>query len=292
MSNISKMKSSQLREVLPVVEECCRKLDIDFYIIGALAREIWFSGGGLLTGGTRDIDLALFVSDENQFDQLKGLLIEDQGFHKAKENAFVLFAPNGTQIDILPFGSLEVEDGVVVPSKGLTKIKVNGFKEVYLKSVTEVRVLEERTYKIATLSGIFLLKLVAFDDRPEQRAKDAGDCMTIIEHFFDLQSDLIWENHNDLFDSDRSLQQIGSRVIGREMRRPLLENTQLMGRVIAILENHIRLREQSQFVQLMAEMSEDNYYDEGESEGDFELTIEDCVSYLAEILSGIREVSK
>ncbi len=94
------------------------------------------------------------------------------------------------------------------------------------------------------------------------------------------------------FDSDRSLQQIGSRVIGREMRRPLLENTQLMGRVIAILENHIRLREQSQFVQLMAEMSEDNYYDEGESEGDFELTIEDCVSYLAEILSGIREVSK
>src|SRR5690606_14754234 len=72
MSNISKMKSSQLREVLPVVEECCRKLDIDFYIIGALAREIWFSGVGLLTGGTRDIDLALFVSDENQFDQLKG----------------------------------------------------------------------------------------------------------------------------------------------------------------------------------------------------------------------------
>ncbi len=281
------MNSSHLRDVLPVVEECCRDLAIDFYIIGALAREIWFSGRGLHTGGTRDVDLAIFVNNEHQFDQLKTLLVKDQGFYKAKENAFVLFAPNGLQIDILPFGSLEIEDGVAVASQGLTKAKINGFKEVYLKSVREVRVLDEKTFKIATLPGIFLLKLIAFDDRPEQRAKDAGDCMAIIEHFFDLQSDLIWENHNDLFGAERSLLLIGSRVIGREMQKPLSESTQLMNRVVEILERHINLREQSRFVELMARTQRSNFV---ENENDYYTTpIAHCVHYLSEILAGIQE---
>lgn len=288
MNNISKINLNQLRDVLPVVEECCRQLQIDFYVVGALAKEIWFAAEGIVTGGTKDVDFAIFVSDEYQFDQLKRVLIDDYGFRPARENSFVLFAPNGTQIDILPFGSLEVEDGVAVAGQGLTKIKVNGFKEVYLKSVREVRVLDERSYKIATLPGIILLKLIAFDDRPEQRAKDPRDCMTIIRHYFNLESDLIWDHHNDLFDHDRSLALIASRVIGREMRIPLLENTQLMNRVVGILERHISLRERSPFIEQMALMSEDSD-DDSDSDIDYAMTIEDYVNRLSEILTGIKE---
>lgn len=172
MNNISKVNSNQLRDVLSVVEQCCRQLQIDFYIVGALAKEIWFAAEGIVTGGTKDVDLASFVSDEHQFDQLKSALIDNHGFRQAKENSFALFAPNGTQIDILPFGSVEVEDGIAVKGQDLKKIKINGFKEVYSASLQDVKVLNEKSYKIATLPGIILLKLIAFDDRPEHRGKD------------------------------------------------------------------------------------------------------------------------
>ena len=282
MNNISKINSNQLREVLPVVDQCCRQLQIDFYIIGALAKEIWFAAEGIVTGGTKDVDFAIFVSDEHQFYQLKSALIDSHGFHQAKENSFVLFAPNKTQIDILPFGSLEVENGVTVAGQGLTKIKVNGFKEVYLESVQEVKLLDDKLYKIATLPGIVLLKLVAFDDRPEQRGKDPLDCMAIIENYFNLQSDLIWDHHNDLFDDDRPLVLFASRVIGREMRKPLLENAQLMNRVVGILERHISFRERSPFIAQIARMA-------GDSDHAGAMTIEDYVSCLSEILMGIKE---
>lgn len=128
------------------------------------------------------------------------------------------------QIDILPFGQLEVDDGVAVEGEGLNRIKVNGFKEVYLASVEYVYVLKDKQFKVATLPGIFLLKLIAFDDRPDQRPNDPEDCVQIIQNFFNLQSDIIYGHHNDLFgNDDQPLELISARVIGREMRNPWIK---------------------------------------------------------------------
>lgn len=126
------------------------------------------------------------------------------------------------QIDILPFGQLEVDDGVTVKGEGLNRIKVNGFKEVYLASVEHAYVLDDKQFKVATLPGIFLLKIIAFDDRPEQRPNDPEDCIRIVQKYIDLQEDFIFDNHNDLFSDDNlAREQISARVIGREMRKSL-----------------------------------------------------------------------
>ncbi len=286
MTNTSKISFNKgreegLPEVFNAVEECCNELSIEFYIIGALAKEIWFSKENIATGGTRDVDFAIFINEEEKFQQLKSLLIENHGFSSFSGNAFVLFAPNEIQIDIVPFGKLEVQDGVTVKGEGLNKIKVNGFKEVYLESVKEVKVLEDKVYKVATLPGILLLKIIAFDDRPEQREKDPADILSIIENYFSLQRELIYEFHSDLFgEDDKSLPLIASRVLGREIRKPLSENPKLRERVIAILEGHISLGEKSKFVEVMALATLNT--------NDYPL-IDECVIYLKEILTGINE---
>lgn len=273
---LSEIKNTTLPQVLLAVEESCKHLAIDFYIIGALARDIWFDKEGVKVAGTKDVDFAVFVTDQHQFEQLKERLIASHNFVASKTNAFVLFAPNKIQIDILPFGAIEVEGGVEVAGEGLKRIKVNGFREVYHASVQEVKVLEGKDYKVVTLPGIVLLKLISFDDRPDEREKDPIDILGIIEHFFDLQSDLIYEVHNDLFGNDNdSLQKISARVIGREMRTALQSNEKLKVRIVNILDRHVQTAEKGAFVARM--LSTGKY------------SVQEYLDFLTEIKNGIND---
>ena len=135
---------------------------------------------------------------------------------------YVLFSPNGHQVDILPFGAIEIDEKVQIKGTGLTSISVNGFSEVYNSGTAEVQLDTGHHFKVASLSSIVLLKLIAYDDRPEQRAKDGRDVGSIIEHYFELQAEHIYEHHADLFtetEKDIELQDIGATVIGREIKR-------------------------------------------------------------------------
>jgi predicted nucleotidyltransferase len=151
--NLDDIRDSRLRAVLLAVDQCCLDLGIDFYILGALARDVWFKKHGIAASGTKDIDFALFISQEDQYHQLKEKLIDEHGYVASIENA--LTAPNRIQIDILLFGALEIEDGVPVAANGPKRVKINGFKEVYLTSIEQVYILEDKQFKVATLPGTF-----------------------------------------------------------------------------------------------------------------------------------------
>ncbi|MCS6973974.1 MAG: nucleotidyl transferase AbiEii/AbiGii toxin family protein [Cyclobacteriaceae bacterium] len=279
MNNISNPFLNEFHDEFQVIEKCCKDLRIDFYVIGAIAKQIWFFREKISTSRTKDIDFAVFITNEEQFSELKTRLIEHYQFRDSKDNPFVLHSPNNKQIDILPFGQLEVEDGVIVPGKGLSKIKVNGLKEVYLESVVEVKIFEQNTLKIATLAGIFLLKLIAFDDRPEFRGKDLDDCVEIILHYFELEIELIYESHYDLFgyyypDQNKLL---GARVLGREISKPIAKNDDLTKRITEILQMHIDLGVKSEFISKMTQSGK--------------LDVKTCKNCLIEILNGIHDKS-
>ena len=273
--DLNNLGNSGLDEVLKTVEKACLSLNVDFYIIGALAKDIWFTFGDIAPGGTKDIDFAVFVNSEQQFLDLKDFLIHKFDYKDFKGNSFILFSPEKIQIDIIPFGAIEVEEGVTVKGEGLNHIKVNGFTEVFEKAVMEVRLLGENHYKVATLPGIVLLKLISYDDRPDQRSKDPVDIINIIRNYFSLQSDLIYDEHNDLFDEDVSLSDIAARVIGREIRKPLSDNEKLSNRVTAILNDHIIKGENSNFILNMIESSDK--------------TVDEYVHLLTMILKGIND---
>jgi predicted nucleotidyltransferase len=274
--SLNKIRQVELKPVFDALEEAFNRLSIDFYLIGAIARDIWYAKGNAVSTGTRDVDFAVFIANQEDYNLLKAYLVKQKNFVESKTNAFVFISPEGLVVDILPFGEIEIDDSVHITAEGLTSIRVNGFKEVFETGTERLELETGHAFEVATLPSIVLLKLISYDDRPEQRLKDPGDIASIIQNYFDLQSDNIYENHTDLFDNaDFTLQKAGARIIGREIKTIIESNTVLKRRITDILKSHINQADESVFIRNMR--TDDN----------FVLSI--AVDWLNEMLKGITE---
>ncbi|MOA07530.1 hypothetical protein D3C78_1272330 [compost metagenome] len=191
------------------------------------------------------------IGSREEYDKVKEYLVTNEGFAESRENAFVLISPDGIQVDILPFGEIEDDGSVDITGTGMTSIRVDGMKEVYEAGTERVEFETGNIFKVATLPAIALLKFIAYDDRPEQRQKDVSDISNLLKHFFALNSELIFNNHYDLFGEGYELENIGAIVIGREMRKIANHNGGLVGRLESILTKHIDSHERSSFIKLM-----------------------------------------
>ncbi|UKJ07283.1 nucleotidyl transferase AbiEii/AbiGii toxin family protein [Solitalea lacus] len=247
------MRHNELKHIFDILEKAFESLGIDYYLIGALARQVWYEKADVNFRTTKDVDYAALIGSHEEYDRVKEYLITNEGFTEHRGNAFVLISPDGIQVDILPFGEIENGGSVDIRGTGMTSIRVDGMKEVY-KAGTEIVEFETgNVFKVATLPSIALLKFIAYDDRPEQRQKDVLDITNLLKHFFNLNSELIYNDHNDLFDEekDRSLENISAIVIGREMRKIATSNESLIKRLESIMNKHIELNEKSPFIRLM-----------------------------------------
>jgi predicted nucleotidyltransferase len=233
---LSSLNQDGLKEVIETLEVVFEAFKVDFYIIGALARDVWFSKEKIKSRATKDVGLAVFILKPGAYEEIKSTLIEKHNFKEVKTNAFALLTPYGYPVDLLPFGSVEIDEAVEIEGEGLTNVHVNGFKEIYQHGIAPILTEDGITFKIASLASIVLLKLIAYDDRPEIRTQDIKDVAIIINHYFHVESDLIYEKHNDLFENeDLELVDIAAIVIGREMKSILNTNEALKDRVLGIL---------------------------------------------------------
>jgi predicted nucleotidyltransferase len=163
------------------------------------------------------------------------------GYLDSRGNSFVMLTPRGTQVDILSFGGIEDNGGVQIEGQGLTNIRVEGMLEVFEAGTKPVTDATGREFQVASLSAIVLLKLVAYDDRPEQRLKDARDIANILENYFELQANQIYDYHSELFAVEETemnqlmLEDLAAVVIGREIKKIIQGNTPLLHRIQAIL---------------------------------------------------------
>ena len=162
--------NEDLKEVFDALEEAFVNTGIDYFLIGAQARDHWYQKGGKTSRQTRDVDIAVLVGSQEEYNQVRHYLEEHKSYQGTKDNSFVMITPGRIQVDILPFGEIEIDDAVVMAGEGLTSIKVNGFMEVYKTGTHSIELGEGRIFKVATLPAIILLKFVAYDDRPEKRS--------------------------------------------------------------------------------------------------------------------------
>lgn len=277
--NLNNLRQEGLKEILDTMEYVFQKEGVDFYyLIGAMARDIWSEQRNIITRHTRDIDFAVMISSVDQFEKVKQQLIQEYQFTSVTGNEFALQSPTGITIDLLPFGKIEVMDGVIVQGVGLQQIKVNGFKEIAESGIAEVQS-EEHSFNIATLPAIILLKCISYDDRPEKRQKDPDDIMKILQTYFDIATDVFYDKHYDLLDRiDEGRDIIAARVVGRELRNILSQNMELKNRITKILKQHINTINGNAFTEIMARTS-------GQ-------TVERAIILLNEILLGIKDPSK
>ena len=269
----------EITEMLYALQHGLEKFGIDFYLVGAVARNVWMTGINNIAPRrtTGDIDFAVLINDKGVYEELKTYLITTEGFKPYKGNEYVLIWKENQEVDLLPFGAIDEEDAKFTSNGlGLTSISLQGFSEIYNDGLPMLDLEGKHQFKFCTLPGIVLLKLIAWDDRPEARRDDIKDISDILNHFFDMYDNEIFENHHDLFEKEEaSLKHIAARVMGREMSKVAKKNKALFSRIEGILTSNTTDSTNSNMAKIMIE-----YYDN---------TIDENVQLLKYLRQGFTE---
>lgn len=289
MSNFYKTSFKNLRldagftEALSALERGFEHFGVDYYLVGAVSRNVWLSGVHNVTPRrtTGDVDFGVFINTTGVYENLMQYLIEVEGFQPYQQNAFVLIWKDGTQIDLLPFGAIEDENRkVTIHGTGYTSVHVDGFCEVYQQGLPEIELDEGHRFKFASLAGIVLLKLIAWDDRPEDRGDDIKDISEILDHFFEINKERIWEEHADLFtlepasnDGRNGLLLIAAKVLGVELKEIASQTPSLYERLIGIISRNTIDADSSPMGKIMAQY--------------FDMTVEQARLIIKEIEIGL-----
>lgn len=119
MSNISKIWLNKvadelvielLRAVVPVLEQ----IGIDYFVVGAFARDIELLSRGYDASPsrkTKDIDLAVMVGSTKEYESLKKAIVELSEFKASEDEPYRVLFRNAYEVDFLPFGGIVDEKG-------------------------------------------------------------------------------------------------------------------------------------------------------------------------------------
>jgi predicted nucleotidyltransferase len=232
------------KEVFDCIDEIMIKHKIPYYLIGVNAIALQLLKDNIKPSrGTKDIDFAIMISSMEEYEQL-GISLKAKGFNKVKA-PWTYYSDNyNVAIDILPFGEIEEHDTIQFNER-YTDLHVLGFKEV-LEQAVPIEI-EEKIANIPPLPGMIILKLVAWSDRPEERADDLPDILKIIEHYFYFDFNEIVEFHNDTFPDEEDFDTllVAAEVIGRKARIYLDKSEKLAKRIHELIDVNLKKESES-----------------------------------------------
>jgi predicted nucleotidyltransferase len=137
--------------MLKDMEDVFTAFGIDYYIVGAVARDIHLSAepDAAALRKTNDVDLAIMVDDEGQFNQLKAALIATGKFTAHAKETIKLFYHDAIEVDLLPFGKIEEQNRNVKLTDPSFVLNMPGFLEVY-PFAKDIKVTDNMSIKVCT----------------------------------------------------------------------------------------------------------------------------------------------
>lgn len=214
-----------LLDILQSASAAAQSLDIDFFVGGALARDLmlWHVHGQNTGRATRDVDLGLHLTDWAAFSALKDLLLAQGRFQPQEDVAHrLMYLPagmsHGIPLDLLPFGALEGPQATIAwPPEHAVVMNVAGFAEAH-RAAVDVALNDTLAVRVASLPSLAVLKLIAWRDRHLETAKDATDFLLIARRYAEAGNmDRLYEAEAALlqacdFDPDLA----GAMLLGRD----------------------------------------------------------------------------
>ncbi|NBC18682.1 MAG: hypothetical protein GVY18_15365 [Bacteroidetes bacterium] len=222
---------------LALLRETCAAERVDFFVIGAAALDLLLRHvhGVRHLRTTKDVDAAIAVASWDEYDAVLARLCEAHGFepgrapHRVRRDDLIL--------DIVPFGEITEGGHTVAWPEHARPMSVLGYDEVYEAAVGIVAD-DGPPVRVASLPGLAILKLIAWNEAPRRRRKDAADLCTIMMAYHDVAGGRLYDEHADLLEEETFDYRVaGARIYGRDVA-PLLRTSPLREHILVILEEN------------------------------------------------------
>ena len=242
MSNISldllnKLPADQ-ENIIRQVVHAAESDDVGLFIVGAQARDLLLQYVHNLPvhRATNDIDFGIVVESWDEFTNLREALIASKKFQSHKTMTQRLVHESGLLIDLVPFGGLEEVSGQISwPPDFSIVMSTVGFREAYDHSI-EVRITDDLIVRVASLAGLALMKIVAWDERRFER--DAQDLGLLMRHYLAAGNEgRIYSEQGDCFDllnDEFDYNKAGARILGRDIGQLVTDTSRpILARVLS-----------------------------------------------------------
>ena len=209
-----------LWSVLDSVRKAAIELKLDFFVGGAMARDIVLVHvlGERITRATRDVDLGFYINDWDEFSNLKAKLIQSGEFVEVEDMAQRLHYRNSVPLDLIPFGGIAEKDELVSwPPGHEVVLNVAGFADALRASIA-VSLGSGLVVKTCSLPSLATLKLLAWKDRGHENNKDATDFLLIAQRYGPAQNaDRLYETETALlYQASGDPELAGAELLGRD----------------------------------------------------------------------------
>ncbi len=240
---LNKVTDEVIIQMLQILLPALEALGVEYFVVGAFARDVELMAKGHTDAParkTRDIDLAVMMGSQTEFQALKDHIAALPDFAAHEDEPYRFLFKNAYEVDFLPFGAIADEKGqVALKAKQTIVLNIPGMEEVEPWAHT-IETAEGLQLRVSSLPGVILLKLFAWEDRPE-RQKDIQDIDYILKNFYFLYLDDIIETDEDLIDlfEDEQLlysELVSARYVGRQMGLMLADSPALAERLLNLLQ--------------------------------------------------------
>tara|TARA_R110002072_G_scaffold59514_1_gene151485 strand:- start:81698 stop:82549 length:852 start_codon:yes stop_codon:yes gene_type:complete len=253
-----------LKPILIELTAYFKQVGISFFVIGATARDIVMELHNEKSGRlTYDLDIAITVNDWEQWQKVEEDIVKLENFTKDPDQKQRFLYKDKFQLDIVPFGDIMKQDSKIFwPPDESFAMSVLGFDAAEEASL-KVNVDKEIEIQIASLSGIFLLKITAWKDRYHKDNKDADDIGFILENYLTINEERAAVNHYEaVYTEDFTTVKGGATLLGIDISEILKEYPEDLKIIKQILIETLEMEERSVLINQIIETHKMLSYEE------------------------------
>lgn len=239
-----------MKPILLELTQYFKGLGISFFVIGATARDIIMELHDEQSGR---LTLAITINDWSQWDAVEAGIISLANFKKDTKQQQRFTYKDTFNLDIVPFGEIMKQGNKIFwPPDEDFAMSVLGFDAVQNASL-KINVDEEVEINIASLCGIFILKVFAWKDRHHKGNKDADDIGFILANYLEIHRESSLEYYDVVYSENHTVLTGGGSMLGIHVAEMLAEYPEVRTVFNGILQVEFERKEESLLINQILE---------------------------------------
>lgn len=206
-------------QALQKIAATAAELQIPFLLVGATARDMLLEHVHDMSKERRtlDVDIGVLVGSWSEYSIFTAAMT-DRGFERHPHKVHNFRSEKGVVIDVVPFGGLaDAEGRIAWPPDDNPAMSVTGFSDA-LKHCLQLEIAAGQLVNVVSLPGLAVLKLLAWNDRRYDSAKDAQDLALLLRLYGDFAKDRLFDSELGLMEHHEfDMEQAGAALLGMDI---------------------------------------------------------------------------